>query len=247
MKTLALLDADILVYQCAAANAKYGGDLDDLHWVLQNTAEEWTQGAGADEYMLYATNGDTFRHHFYPEYKQNRKGKPKPRGFSEAREWVLSHDRSVWESGYEADDLMAMAASCPSSEGAKVIVSTDKDFNQVPKCKRYDPTKQEFFTPTESSADEFKLQQWVCGDTVDGYKGIHRYGPKTFAKDIRDEVFESWADMEKWGYSLYADKDAGELYATQMLICSTILNHNTPKQHLDMVAQILTEMDKTPK
>jgi 5'-3' exonuclease len=244
MKTLALIDADVLVYSVAASNAKHGGDLEELHWLLQATVDDWTEGAGAEEYYLYATFGPTFRHHFYPEYKQNRKGKPKPRGLEQAREWLRAHPRCVHEDGYEADDLIGLAATCPSEGGSKVIVSTDKDFTQVPLCPRWDPTKDTITTPTEGEALQFRIQQWLCGDSVDGYGGIYRYGPKTFSSDWEEHDLQDmvYTDLSKWVVDRYVEKEYDEEYAQQMLVCSTILTHHLDHEYRCYIRGLVGEM-----
>ena len=248
MKTLALLDADIIAYQCAAANASAGGDLACLHHHLQATTEEWTKASGAEDYRLYATFGPTFRHHFYPPYKQNRVGKPKPRGLKQAREWLKAHPKCVWEEGYEADDLIATAATCPDCKKQKVIVSTDKDFRQVWGVPIYNPTKDETVEVTEEEANLFRLEQWLCGDSVDGYGGIPRYGPKTFAKKIKENPPEDWADMDLFARAAYANYEASAdhavdyEYVTQMLVCATILSHQIPKGHQTFVRGIVADM-----
>lgn len=244
MKTLALVDADILAYQCAAANSKHGGTLEELHWLLATTVDDWVEGAGADEYYLYATFGPTFRHHFYPPYKQNRVGKPKPRGLLEARRWLINHDKCVAEDGYEADDLIGLAATCPSEEGAKVIISTDKDFIQVHSVPRYNPTKDTTETSTEEEALRFRVEQWLCGDHVDGYKGIYLYGPKKFSSDWEEHGLQDmvYTDLSRWVEEKYEEREYDPEYTRQMLVCSTILTHHLDQESRYFIRDLVGEM-----
>jgi len=250
MKTLALIDADVLVYSVAASNAKHGGDLEELHWLLQATVDDWTEGAGAEEYYLYATFGPTFRHYFYPEYKSNRKHKPKPRGLEQAREWLRTHPRCVYEDGYEADDLIGLAATCPSEGGSKVIISTDKDFLQVDApnwnpvtggnitCKEFD----ELGIPL--TRESFTAFQWLCGDNTDGYKGIYQYGPKTFSSDWEEHGLQDmvYTDLSSWVVNRYIEKEYDEEYAQQMLVCSTILTHQLDPEYRSFIRELVGEM-----
>lgn len=245
MKTLALIDADILVYTCAAANSKAGGPLEELHWLLQATVDAWTESAGCEEYLLFHTIGDTFRHHVYPEYKSNRIGKPKPCGLEQAKAWLRDHPKRVSGAGYEADDLIATAATCDSVKGSKVIVSTDKDFAQVPDVPRYNPVKDCTETSTEHEANLFRLQQWLCGDSVDGYGGIYRYGPKTFEKELAGVMLDGWDAMQKWGEAAYSARDYDDEYTYQMLVCATIVHKKLDLPYRVMVGKYVEEMQES--
>lgn len=239
MKTLSLLDGDIIAYKASASNAKQGGDLSDLHWHLQATVDDWTERSGGDDYLIVVTNGDTFRHKAYPEYKSNRKDKPKPSGLPEAREWLLSHPNTTWDSGYEADDVMALMATSGLSGDTVVIVSTDKDMKQVPGLL-FNPDKDDSpQTIGEAEANLWRLEQFLTGDSVDGFGGIKGYGPKTFAKDAVEAPEDAEGQLE-WGYKMYEDKGYDRVYAEQMLLCATIVRSGLETGFLERVAHFST-------
>lgn len=235
MKTLSLLDGDIIAYKAAASNAKHGGDLDDLHWYLQTTVDDWTYRSGGDDYLIVVTKGNTFRHNAYPEYKSNRKDKPKPSGLPEARAWLLSHSKVSWDTGYEADDVMALMATCGLSGDTKVIVSTDKDMRQVPGLL-FNPDKDDApQTISEADANLWRLEQFLTGDSVDGFGGIKGYGPKTFAKDLVNAPLGT-EERLTWGYEMYENKGYDREYAEQMLLCATIVRNGLETGFLERVA-----------
>lgn len=243
MTTLSLLDGDIIAYRAAASNAKHGGDLEDLHYNLQATVDDWTERSGGDDYRIVITVGKTFRHIVYPEYKQNRKNTPKPSGFSEAREWLLKHPKVTWDSGYEADDVMALVATSSFSDTVMVIVSTDKDMRQVPGLV-FNPDKDDY--PCEISADDallWRVEQFLTGDSTDGYAGIKNYGPKTFAKDVQNGPEEA-DDLLEWGFQMYESKGYDRGYAEQMLMCATILHNRLETGYLDKVRSFMVLIER---
>src|SRR5580765_2897944 len=76
---------------------------------------------------LFLSGSNNFRYKIYPLYKSNRKDSERPRYLYDARIYFLKYWNAVCAEGCEADDLIAM-----NHDEDSIIVSTDKDFNQLP-------------------------------------------------------------------------------------------------------------------
>ncbi len=133
----------------------------------------------------------SFRNEIYPQYKMNRELPPKElseqfklckRLAEGAGLFCMAHDR------YEADDLIATAASKMRSAGYRVaIVSGDKDLAQVIRGNDFwwdfardrqlgaSQVVDKFGVPPEAIEDYLGL----CGDAVDNIPGVPGIGPKS--------------------------------------------------------------------
>ena len=133
----------------------------------------------------------SFRNEIYPQYKMNRELPPKElseqfklckRLAEGAGLFCMAHDR------YEADDLIATAASKMRSAGYRVaIVSGDKDLAQVIRGNDFwwdfardrqlgaSQVVEKFGVPPEAIEDYLGL----CGDAVDNIPGVPGIGPKS--------------------------------------------------------------------
>lgn len=192
-KPIALLDGDILAYRAAAAMEKtvdWGdgeahrlSDPEEAASIALATADAWTALAGAGK-TIVAFTGDSarnFRKVVMPTYKANRKA-AKPLALMHAMQAVMARHPSHMIDGLEADDLLGiLATTLPKYTGA-VVVSIDKDLRTVPGL-HLDPLKEKrpvLITPAE--ADHRWMMQTLTGDSVDGFTGIPKVGPKTAEK-----------------------------------------------------------------
>jgi len=95
--------------------------------------------------------------------------------------------------GYEADDVIATLCHNLSKEHEIIIISSDKDMNQLlvyDNVKIYNPMKKEFFSHEDCfnkykiHPHQFTFYQAFIGDISDNIQGIKGVGPKTAIKLI---------------------------------------------------------------
>jgi 5'-3' exonuclease len=155
---------------------------------------------GAEVVALIACDapGKKKRHEFYPEYKANRP--PPDAAMLEQMDRTVNALRSeghaVWEMpGYEADDIIASAATLARGFTRIVIVSSDKDLCQLI-GDNADAIPISVYRPIdrkEYTADDVKAKWGVepkrlrdlfalTGDTSDNIPGVKGIGPKTAAR-----------------------------------------------------------------
>lgn len=202
MRTL-LIDGDILIYTAAAAAqetfdfgdgpivhakmdlagalARVAGDLKHLVDTLE-----------ADRaIMCLSANGWIFRKDIAASYKSNRKA-AKPVLYSALRAEVVRTMETFERPKLEGDDVMGiLATGTKRIPGTKIIVSIDKDMEQIPGLL-FNPNKDtapRIVTP-EAGA-RYHLYQTLIGDTTDGYPGCPGIGPVK-ANAILDKE-ASWA------------------------------------------------------
>jgi DNA polymerase-1 len=172
---IALLDGDIIAYRAAAIST----DRDQALWNVHQTVAQWRDGAGCDECIVALTSRPSFRYDLYPEYKANRKDKPKPEFLSdcmkelEAYPWLRIPNT-------EGDDVLGIV-STRGWIGDHVIVTVDKDLLQIPGM-HWHPDKGEQVKITEDEADYLFHMQWLMGDSTDNIPGIPKVGPAKATK-----------------------------------------------------------------
>jgi DNA polymerase-1 len=100
---------------------------------------------------------------------------------------------SVKQTGYEADDIIATLAYSLHRDNEVVIVSSDKDMNQLlvyDNVKIFNPAKKQFFDSDDCfekfqvHPHNFTFYQAFVGDASDNIQGIKGVGPKTAVKLI---------------------------------------------------------------
>jgi DNA polymerase-1 len=215
----ALLDGDIIACRAAGANQANQGDEDDLYAQCDHLVREWSRSF--HDFILVFSEGRCFRYDVFEQYKANRKGKRKPHGTAEAEAYLKESYRHISKDRHEADDVMGLLATKFDNY---CMVSVDKDMLQVPSWV-YNPVKDgspHLVTPREALL--WRLQQWLCGDSVDGYPGIRGFGPKGFEK-VEHEIPEDPQEALEWGFQMFIDKGYDREYAESQLRCATIL-HN---------------------
>ncbi len=151
------------------------------------------------DYLAMAIDGPTKKLHrrtLYPEYKATRKPMPDdlPVQIDRILQIVRAMGIPVLEAeGYEADDILATAAEkLPDSDLDLVIVSRDKDLDQLlsEHVVLYDPLKDELIDPEALARskgyrpDQAVEIQALTGDSSDNIPGIPGVGPKTAVKLI---------------------------------------------------------------
>lgn len=164
--SIALIDADIVAYRCAASANNDPLDIalvrvDELmQRILHETASE--------HYFAYLTGSNNFRYDIYPEYKANRKDTEKPKWLQDCREHLVLQWKASVTDGIEADDAMSMEQTKNSDT---IICSIDKDLLQVP-GRHYNFVKQEFKTISPKEGLFNFYWQFIMGDKADNIPGF---------------------------------------------------------------------------
>jgi 5'-3' exonuclease len=219
-----LIDGDIVAYRCAyksiddrAEYAAYsaGSYLSDLISDLYILIED------EPEYRVFLTGKGNFRHEYAVTagYKENRKDKEKPEHLAVIRQYLIDEWKAIVSDEEEADDLIAIAATQQPS----IIVSTDKDFDQVP-GKHFNPNTGRLYDVSEEDAVKFLYEQILTGDRADNIMGIKGVGPVKAKKALADCVterqmydvcVEMYGDEERVienGRLLYLRRKEGEIW-----------------------------------
>jgi 5'-3' exonuclease len=196
---IALLDADIILYQAAqvgTTKVDWGDegcmDVTNVSRALDaavSIVHSWTKRAGCKTpWLIFSDRSGpkcTFRYRLHPIYKDTRESEKPPSygDVSKALKNTFTH-RTV--GGLEGDDLMGLLAT--GDGGNKyVVVSTDKDMKTLP-VRQLNPYYDDnvVFRQTLLEADRFWMYQTLVGDTIDNYKGCPGVGDKTATAALKD-------------------------------------------------------------
>jgi DNA polymerase I len=215
--TTIILDGDVLVYKAAL------GAQESLNWgqdVYTYTADMRQAVAALDadiKQLMARLNARkvkvvlsdpraNWRKAVLPAYKYARGDKAKPILFHQLREHLAQAWGAEWLPSLEGDDLLGMYGTGTLVKGRRVIVSIDKDLQQIPGLL-YNPGKPErgVVTVTLPEADRYHLVQTLTGDPTDGYKGLPGCGPKCAGKildpfgplDTQSLQQSAWAAVEE--------------------------------------------------
>jgi DNA polymerase-1 len=197
-----LIDGDIACYQIASScevETDWGDDLWTLHSDLSEAKgqldvylADLKEKLGADELIVCLTDGENFRKAILPSYKEHRKKVRKPVCLKELRKYLHESQKVYQRPGLEADDCLGILATKPH-EGEYVVVSLDKDLQQIPGLVYRPGTDQEPQLIDEHEADYHHMFQTLVGDKTDGYAGCPGIGPVK-AEKILNEAAEEWLD-----------------------------------------------------
>ena len=143
------------------------------------------------------TQSSAFRKSISPEYKANRKAKPKPIGYKGLRDEFLNSDLEVFmHDEIEADDALGIFATKLKSEHEQyAILSGDKDLRQIPGRRKWVGQEEEYVSVEQ--AERMFWIQVLAGDTTDNIAGCPGYGKVTAEKATKDwdmkKPKENWA------------------------------------------------------
>lgn len=216
--TIAIIDADIFVYQAVteACEEILNGDDEYTYRLnrkhvqdeLEIRIADTMMMTGATDALLCFGSVSNWRKKILPEYKAHR-AKKKPLGYLATVEWC----QSTWDCDtapfLEADDIIGLRATDPDWKPGhvKIIVSEDKDLNTI-RGAHYNPRTPErgIYHVSDDEARHNHLMQALCGDTADGYKGCPGCGPVKAAQILQSAPGSM---IEKWDRVVAAFKDAG--------------------------------------
>lgn len=203
MRTVLLIDTDVLRYQFAFINTKTIDWEDDSEKVaivnpekarddLRVMIEELLTKFKALDFMLpISDSAGNFRKRVLKTYKLDRVGKEKPALWYELDAYLraeyghkISHLPKL-----EGDDLLGLYATEPDTNERRIMVSIDKDMQTVPGWL-YNPNKPELGLRliTEFDANRYWMFQTLTGDPTDNYSGCPGIGPKKAEVILDDAV-----------------------------------------------------------
>lgn len=223
MSKIAVIDADTILYAVALNSEQSLGDnepplqmltQEQANKEVSNRLEAIADALNADNAIVCLTDARNWRNAIYPQYKKNRKDKPKPNMLAPLRAAVLAGDATSFPTlkikWLEADDVVGISAGVLERGGKKepIIVSIDKDLWTVPGVHwNPSPTKNGKVRPIETvserMADRMHMLQTMTGDVVDGYPGCPGVG-KVKANTLLDEAWDKeysaahlWSEIEQ--------------------------------------------------
>lgn len=204
---VALIDADILVYQAATLAEKpvdWGDGLWTLHAfeeeaqaIFQVSLTKILDGIETEEFILAFSDKHNFRKEILPTYKNNRVGVRKPMLLKFLRDWATEKYGSKVMTGLEGDDVLGIMATDERDPDIYIVCTSDKDLKTIP-ASHYNFGKDESFLIDSAEADRFHMIQTLTGDPTDGYKGCQGVGIKTAEKILDGKVgYEMWEAVVK--------------------------------------------------
>ncbi len=191
---IALVDGDIVAYRCSAASEDT--DLEICCLRADKVMRDILFLTEADSYSCFLTGSNNFRKTIYPEYKANRKDKPKPKWLQDTRQFLIENWSAVVTEGCEADDALGINQTTNST-----ICSIDKDLLQIP-GKHFNWVKSEFFEQNEIGGLRQFYLQLLQGDRGDNIPGLPGIGPKKAERylegcETEQDMFDHCLDLYK--------------------------------------------------
>ena len=218
---IALIDGDILCYRIGFATQEESQDV-AIRTMASFLEELVMFELNVSEWNTYLTGPTNFRNDYAitAPYKGNRKGE-KPTHHGLLREYLeLSWAGTVTE-GIEADDAIAIDATTYGDES--IIVSLDKDFDQVQGWHYNFVKKDKYYVQADEGLLNFYMQ-FLVGDRIDNIIGVKGIGPVKARKLLEDkterEMFEVCVEelgseeraIEN-GILLYLQRKEGEIWS----------------------------------
>lgn len=204
---LALIDGDIVAYRCSASAQNDPEDIAILR--VDIMMREILKDTGSDSYHVFLTGANNFRYDIFPDYKANRKDKPKPQWLAACRDYLTKSWNAVTSDGCEADDLIGIEATACDDMMGYIICSIDKDLKQIPGSHYNFVTKERVFvTPLDGLKSFYK--QLILGDVSDnipGFDGKARQKWPKFMQHYHDAIDEFHDELDMYNYvrNIYTD------------------------------------------
>jgi 5'-3' exonuclease len=187
---LGLIDGDIVAYRCAATCEAESFRI--AAYRMEDMLFDIFTSVKAKEYRMYLTGKDNFRYKIDPQYKFNRKDKPRPIHLPACQEYLVTKYKAIVTDGIEADDALGIeqCRHLENEEVSTVICSIDKDLLQIP-GEHWNFVKKEALTVSKTQGLRHFYKQLLIGDTSDnifGIKGIGKVKAGYHLDPIDDEV-----------------------------------------------------------
>lgn len=191
---IANIDGDIVAFRCAAASEDT--DLEIACLRADKLMQDILFLTDSDSYNCYLTGRNNFRKEIYPEYKANRKDKPKPIHLQGIRDFLCENWNAQVADGCEADDLLGINQS-----DSTICCSIDKDLLQL-QGRHYNWVRAEFYDQSYLGGIKQFYLQLIQGDKGDNIPGIYGIGPKKAERflegvDNEQEMFNICLELYK--------------------------------------------------
>jgi DNA polymerase-1 len=238
--TMALIDADILVYECCyraeeatewePGSFTYQASLPDAIEDFTSCINNIMEATGATERIVTLSSEDrstNFRKQSWPEYKEHRTkaGSRRPLLYHPLRAWIMEEYNARMREGIEADDTLGILATFDTSTlppmDQRIVCSVDKDMFTIPGF-HYNWRKEDdgVIEITEDVAYGYFMVQTLTGDSTDNYPGCPGVGPVKALKILGDlECKDMWTAVKR----AFAAKDIDEGGALNQARCARIL------------------------
>ena len=146
--------------------------------------------------VLSGASSENFRKELYEPYKGDRPTERNPL-LDELKAYLLATYDCKQIPMLEADDVLGILSSEPQDAETRIIVTIDKDLQQIPGFI-FNPSKWKDGVKQVSLEDgDLKFyEQWMTGDSTDGYPGIPGVGPVR-AKSIIEEARKLFVEYEE--------------------------------------------------
>lgn len=169
-----LVDGDIVAYRCAAVS-----EAEPVEIACMRTDMMMRDILALEEDQItYLTGKDNFRYKINPDYKANRKDKPRPIHLPACRDFLINEYKAIVIDGYEADDALGW-----SQKEDTIIFSIDKDLLMIP-GHHYNFIKKEYCEVSDLDGLKAFYRQMLIGDTSDNLFGVKGLGKVKAAKII---------------------------------------------------------------
>jgi DNA polymerase-1 len=198
----------------------YSIDLKEVKNTFLDTIKQIKKELEADRAIITLSQGLTFRHQIFPDYKAGR-GR-KPLGCTAVKRWLIENHEAKSKPGIEADDILGiLQTSGTLVEGETVICSADKDLKTIPGQLYQGGNWMEI---DENTARYNWLFQTLTGDTTDGYPGCPGIGAVKARKILDKLDIENEAEWWPAIVDTYADAGISEADALTQARCARILH-----------------------
>lgn len=194
MSKVALIDADMVAYRCAAS-----AEEDPLEIALERAdslVDRIIMDIGASVAELYLTGSNNFRYDINPQYKAQRTDKPRPKWLQDVREHLVIGWGARVTDGNEADDELGIC-QC-TGNGDTVIVTNDKDLLMIP-GEHYNPISLVKRTISPHEGLQNFYFQMIMGDSSDNILGFDykaRSKVPKFLEPIISKLMELQTEQE---------------------------------------------------
>lgn len=182
--SIALIDADLVAFRCAATVKDYD-PVDVAIYRVDVLMRQILEATECQEYRSFLTGRGNFRKVINPEYKANRKDKEPPCYLQECRDYLIKEWNTEVSDGCEADDLLGIAQTDDT-----VVCSLDKDLLMIPGT-HFNWTKLQYTHVDQLDGLRTFYKQMLIGDRSDNIFGVDKVGPVKAAKlidHLEDEV-----------------------------------------------------------
>ena len=206
---IALIDADIVAYRCAASAENEPEEIAILR--VENLMREILEATNSESYQCFISPSKNFRHIIYPEYKANRRNTVDPKWRQACKDYLYTQWNGKDFFNYEADDALAW-----NQTDGTVICSIDKDLKQIAGW-HYNFVKKEGDEVEPLQGLSTFYQQVLIGDKTDNLIGLKGIGPKIAARYLEGCYTEQ--EMFDTCNTLYQDKHQLAVNLMCMWLC----------------------------